>query len=181
MLEDTLEAIRCLTKAGFMINLKKSHLVEESAKVLGHFWSRGGFWAPNVKKLYALVTKTNEELGRMSRPLLYGLLNFYREYVPAFAELVEPLRRLLRQDAHPWTKQAAESVCEVDRRVLESPKWLNATLDKELYMEARVSTTGIAVILLQRHPEHAREWAPVATWDVASKPLNNRSVVSSSN
>ena len=41
MLEDTLEAIRCLTKAGFMINLKKSHLVEDSAKVLGHFWSTG--------------------------------------------------------------------------------------------------------------------------------------------
>ena len=31
-------------------------------------------------------------------------------------------------------------------------------------MEARVSMTGIAVILLQWHPEHAREWAPVATW-----------------
>ena len=40
----------------------------------------------------------------MLRPLLYGLLNFYWEYIPAFAELVEPLRRLLWQDARPWTK-----------------------------------------------------------------------------
>ena len=87
-----------------MINLKKSHLVEDSAKVLGHFWSTGGFWAPNVKKLLALMAKTDKELGRMSGPSLYGLLNFYREYVLAFAELVEPLRRLLRQDARPWTK-----------------------------------------------------------------------------
>ena len=31
-------------------------------------------------------------------------------------------------------------------------------------MEARVSRTGIAVILLQWHPEHTREWAPVVTW-----------------
>ena len=99
-----MEAIRRLTKAGFMINLKKSHLVEDSAKVLGHFWSAGSLWAPNVEKLYALVAKSDEELGKMSRPSLYGLLNFYREYVPAFAELVEPLRRLLRQDARPWTK-----------------------------------------------------------------------------
>ena len=53
MLEDTLEAIWRLNEAGFMINLKKSHLVEDSAKVLGHFWSMGGFWAPNVKKLHA--------------------------------------------------------------------------------------------------------------------------------
>ena len=72
-----MEAIRCLTKAGFMINLKKSHLVEDLAKVLGHFWLRGSFWAPNVDKLHALMVKTDKELGRMSRPLLYGLLNFY--------------------------------------------------------------------------------------------------------
>ena len=66
---------------------------------------------PNIEKLHAHVAKTDEELGRMSRPSLYGLLNFYREYVPVFAKLVEPLRRLLRQDARPWTKQAAESWC----------------------------------------------------------------------
>ena len=77
MLEDTLEAIRRLTKAGFMINFKKSHLVEDSAKVLGHFWSTGGFWAPNVKKLYPFVAKTDDEFGMMSRPSLHGLLNFY--------------------------------------------------------------------------------------------------------
>ena len=63
VLEDTLEVIRRLTKAGFMINLKKSHLVEDSAKVLGHFWSTGDFWAPNIEKLHALVAKTDEELG----------------------------------------------------------------------------------------------------------------------
>ena len=73
MLEDTLEAIRCPTEAGFMINLKKSHLVEDLAKVLEQFWSTGGFWVPNVKKLRALVAKTDKELGRMSRPLLYRL------------------------------------------------------------------------------------------------------------
>ena len=98
-----MEAIRHHTKAVFMINLKKSHLVEASAKVLGHYWSTGGFLVPNVEKLHALISKTDEELGRMSRPSLYGLLNFYREYVPAFATLVEPLRHLLRQDACPWT------------------------------------------------------------------------------
>ena len=46
MLEDTLEVIWSLTKAGFMINLKKSHLVEDSAKVFGHYWLTGGFWHP---------------------------------------------------------------------------------------------------------------------------------------
>ena len=55
-----MEAIRRLTEAGFMISPKKSHLVEDSAKVLGHFWLTGGFWAPNVEKLHALITKTDK-------------------------------------------------------------------------------------------------------------------------
>ena len=53
---------------------------------------------------------------------------------------------------------------EVARQVLETPKWLNAVLHEELCMEACVTITGIAVILLQRHLERPREWAPVATW-----------------
>ena len=95
VLDDTLEVVRRLTRAGFMINLGKSQLVEDAAKVLGHHWSSGGFWAPNVAKLQALLDKTDDDLRRMSRSSLYGLLNFYREYVPAFAELIEPLRKLL--------------------------------------------------------------------------------------
>ena len=53
---------------------------------------------------------------------------------------------------------------EVAWRVLETPTWLNIMLDKELRMEVRVTITGIAVILLQRHLERLREWAPVVTW-----------------
>ena len=38
-------------------------------------------------------------------------------------------------------------------------------------MEARVTITGIAVILLQWHPEGPREWALVATWGHCLKAL----------
>ena len=31
-------------------------------------------------------------------------------------------------------------------------------------MEVHVTITGIVVVLLQRHPEQPREWAPVAAW-----------------
>ena len=92
---DTAEAIRRLTRAGFMINLKKSQLGYDTARVLGHSWSSGGFWAPITTKLEALASATTADLAVMNRAGLYGLLNFYREYVPAFSELTEPLRQLL--------------------------------------------------------------------------------------
>ena len=69
-------------------------------------WSAGGFWAPTTTKLEALLAKTDTEIRRMSRASLYGLLNFFREYLPTFAELTEPLRLLLGQDTWPWTREA---------------------------------------------------------------------------
>ena len=53
---------------------------------------------------------------------------------------------------------------EVARRVLETPKWLNTALDKELHIEACITIVAIAVVLFQWHPEWPREWAPVAMW-----------------
>lgn len=38
VLANTAEAMLRLAKAGFMINLKKSHLCETSLKILGHRW-----------------------------------------------------------------------------------------------------------------------------------------------
>ena len=62
-----------------MLNLHKSQLVQAAAQVLGHLWTSGGFWAPNITKLTALMDKTEGELGWFNQASLYGLLSFYRE------------------------------------------------------------------------------------------------------
>ena len=57
----------------------------------------------------------------MNRASLYGLLNFFREYVPTFAELTEPIRQLLGQDARPWTEEASDAVKRVTNYILTTP------------------------------------------------------------
>ena len=67
----------------------------DAARVLGHSWHAGGFWAPITTKLEALEVASDNELAAMSCSSLFGLLNFCQEYVPAFSELTEPIRGLL--------------------------------------------------------------------------------------
>ena len=171
VLEDTLEAIKQLAVASFMLNLHKSQLVQAAAQVLGHLWTSGSFWVPNVTKLTTLIEKLDGELARFNWASLYGLLNFYREYVPAFAKLVELLCQLLGQDAQLWMAAAGECICEVVQCIVTAPCWLNADLLAELHMETRVSSCGIATLLLQQHPDKPRTWTPMASWGCCLEPL----------
>lgn len=84
----------------------------------------------------------------MNRASLYGLLNFFREYVPTFAEMTEPLRELLGQDAKPWTEEAEEAVRAVAARITSTPRWLNLDPAEELRVESRVCRSGLAILLL---------------------------------
>ncbi len=51
---DTVAVLERLARAGFMINLKKSQIVESTTKVLGHQWFQGGYWSPCTVKIEAL-------------------------------------------------------------------------------------------------------------------------------
>ena len=72
VLEDTLEAVKRLAATGFMLNLCKSQLIRAAAQVLGHLWTSGGFWAPNITKLTTLIEKMDSELARFNRHLCMG-------------------------------------------------------------------------------------------------------------
>ena len=99
----------------------------------------------------------------MNPSSLYGLLNFFREYVPTFAELTEPLRELLGQDAKPWTTAAEATVRDVANRIGGYPLWMNMLAEGEVRVETRIVRDGLAVILLQRNPEKRTQWLPVAS------------------
>ncbi len=51
---DTLAVLERLAGAGFMINLKKSQIMESAANVLGHHWYQGGYCSPCTDKIKAL-------------------------------------------------------------------------------------------------------------------------------
>ena len=53
-------------------------------------------------KLEELASKLDEELANIARPKLFGLLNYFRGYVPDFELCLEPIRKLLAKPHLPW-------------------------------------------------------------------------------
>ena len=117
------------------------------------------------------MEKLDGELARFNWASLYGLLNFYREYVLAFAKLVKLLCQLLGQDAQRWMTAAGECIHEVAQHVITVPCWLNADLMAKLQMETRISSCGIATLFLQYYPDKPRIWIPMASWGHYLEPL----------
>ena len=154
-----------------MVNLYNNQLVQAEVQVLRHLWTSGSFWAPNVTKLTTFLEKLNRELAWINQASFYGLLNLYREYVPAFAKLVEPLCQILGKDTQLWMGATRECVNEVVHCIITAPHWLNSKLSAELQMETRVSSHGIATLLLQKHPDKPQTWMPVASWGHCLEPL----------
>ena len=103
---------------------------------------------PERERMEQLRDTSHEELRGVNRSSLYGLLNFFREYVPDFAERTEPLRKLLGNDAMPWTPEATKAVKDTASKVLSGVPWINFDGEKEVRMELKVSPGGLAAVLL---------------------------------
>ena len=78
------------------------------------------------------MEKLDGESAQFNQVSFYGLLNFYREYVLAFTELIEPFHQLLGQDTQPWITAAGECIHEVVQHVVTALCWLNADLTAKL-------------------------------------------------
>lgn len=62
--------------------------------------------------------------------------------------MTEPIRELLGQDSKEWTVAASQAVKNVASYLVKSSRWLNMAPDQEARLESRVTTKGLAVLLL---------------------------------
>ena len=96
-----------------MVSLKKSIICTEEGKVLGHRWHSGGYFTAETKGLKALLSLPYEELADLPRASVYGLLSYFRPYVPDFAVRTEPLRKLLAASSSEWNEAHTSLVQDV--------------------------------------------------------------------
>lgn len=108
----------------------------------------------------------------MNRPTLYGLLNWFKPYLPDFTLRTEPLRLLLAKPHLEWTPEHTTCVRDTVSRILEGVPRLNFDPQATLRLETNTGPLGMVGILLQKDPQanrhlpiasHCRVWKPKET------------------
>jgi hypothetical protein len=100
----TADAIVRLAEAGAMIGLYKGVIAAEEVEFMGEIWQAGGYFRPPPERVTALLEMSDEALASFHRPQLYGILSYWRMFLPDFAARTERLRGLLGSDARGWTE-----------------------------------------------------------------------------
>ena len=164
--QDTVDAIVRLATAGAMIGLYKGIIAAEEVEFMGDWWSSGGFFRPMVDKVTALLELSEEALSSMHRPQLYGMLSYWRLYLPDFASRTARLRGLLGSDARSWTPAHTEEVRSALRVIAEGAPAINFNPTAPAILEVHAGPQALSGVLLQEDTAGKR-WLPVATWSRA--------------
>ena len=98
-----------LRAAGLKLIAKKCHYVQKQVTYLSHvISSKGG--EPYKAKLIAVTTYPTPQTTKKVKQFM-GISNYYRNFIPSYAHIAEPLHCLLRKNSETfqWTKECHES------------------------------------------------------------------------
>lgn len=135
--------------AGLTIKLAKCRFLFEKVSYFGHEISAAGIepGKDKVKAIRDFPASTNvHEIRRF-----LGLTSYFRKFVPRFAQLAEPLSRLLKSSAtFEWKDEQLQAFNALKGKLTEQPvlQTFDPTAPTELHTDA--SALGLAAMLLQR-------------------------------
>ena len=161
--DDAAEAIGRLCRAGAMVGLYKGVVGASEAEFMGERWYSGGYFRPPSGKAAALLQLGDDALANMPRAQLYGMLSYWRQFIPDFSAKTSKVRKLLSQDAGEWTPAHTQEVRKVLQELLEGAPCINFDPQAPVLLETHTGPKGLGAICLQEDPASSR-WLPVASF-----------------
>ncbi|XP_060758004.1 uncharacterized protein LOC132868818 [Neoarius graeffei] len=137
-----------LHEYGLKLKPSKCHLLQEEVLFLGHIVSGDGIcpnpalvrdvqlWEPpsNIQELQAFL----------------GLCNYYRKFVPSFAEIASPLHNLLKKGAvFQWTEAHEEAFTQLKERLTAAPVLGYPTAEGQFILDTDASSHSVGAVLSQ--------------------------------
>jgi len=142
------EVLERLRGAGLKLKPSKCALLQSEVKYLGHVVSRNGV-ATDPEKVRAVRDwATPQDLTGLRAFL--GLVGYYRQYIPDFAGVAQPLNRLTAKGvAWQWTSREQEAFEGLKGHLLEAPILAYPDPALEYILDTDASDQNVGAVLSQ--------------------------------
>ena len=140
--------LRLLAKAGLKCKAKKCSLFTEQVHYLGHYVSREGI-LPEPGKLEKIKQwpKPDKGIGMAS---FLGYCNYYRELIPSFAHLSDPLYKASRAAFIEWTPSLEANFEQLKQQMLTPRIVRMPDPQRNFVLETDGSRIALGAVLKQR-------------------------------
>ena len=134
---------------GLTLNKDKCVLGLKQIEILGHVISGEGI-KPDPKKVEAINKAPRPENVTLLRSFL-GTCGFLMKFIPNYANISEPLRRLTRKGQEwQWNSETEKSFNDMKRAMVSQPCLAYFKLDAQTTVISDASPIGLGAVLLQK-------------------------------
>ena len=148
LIEKLDEVLRLLARAGLKCKAKKCSLFTENVHYLGHYISRDGI-LPEPGKLEKIKQWPKPDKGIEMASFL-GYCNYYRDLIPSFAHLSDPLYKASRAAFIDWTPSLGASFEQLKQQMLTPRIVRMPDPQRDFILETDGSRIALGAVLKQR-------------------------------
>jgi len=150
--------LQVLREFGLTVNVDKCELYKQTISFLGHQLHATGI-SPGEVKTNAIAEFPRLRKVSNVRKFL-GLSGYFRKFIPGYAIISEPLRKLLRKDqSFKWEPQQDDAFNELKQRLISKPVLISYDVSAEHEIHTDASSVGLAGVLFQKEHDQLK---PVA-------------------
>lgn len=140
---------------GLKLKPQKCELLRDKVLFLGHVVSGEGI-SPN-RALIKDVQEWQPPTNTQQLKAFLGLCNYYRRFVPAFAEIASPLNNLLKKSAEfQWGEPEQEAFLQLKARLTAAPVLAYPASAGDYILDTDASNHSIGAVLSQFHWEEEK-------------------------
>lgn len=137
-----------LGEVGLTIKLKKCNFLQEKIKYLGNEVSKDGISIHSDHFLPIKACKAPNNRKEVQKFL--GLVSYFRNFIPNFAQICEPITRLLKKEAKfNWGEEAQEAFARIKLEILSAGRLIYPDFSKPFIIQSDASGKNIGAGLYQ--------------------------------
>lgn len=160
-----------LQEKGLTLNKEKCFFGLKQIEILGHVVSADGI-KPDAKKVEAIGNAPRPRNVAQLRSFL-GTCGFLMKFVPNYANLSEPLRKLTRQGQEwQWSSEAEHAFKGLKKELVSEPCLAYFNINAQTFVISDASPVGLGAVLLQTQADGTKK--PVAYASRSLTPTERR-------